>query len=146
MRRKNCCLVWTGVFLFGFAVHLLSAQIASSTRDGVYTVEQAQHGKVLYGKQCSMCHRPDLEGMGQNLPLVGDDFLNNWDDQTLADLYTKTHTSMPASKPGSLTPTETVQLLAYILSVNKFSAGKTDLPIDLSKLKAIHIDKLATKP
>jgi len=145
MRFKDCSRVWVGVLLFGFAGQMLSAQAASSTRDGVYTVEQAQQGKASYGKQCSMCHRPDLEGMGQNLPLVGDDFLNNWDDQTLADLSTKIRTSMPASKPGSLTQTETVQLIAYILSANKFPAGKTELPIDPSKLKAIHIDKLSTK-
>jgi mono/diheme cytochrome c family protein len=136
--------VWIGVLAFGLFQPMLWAQSPASTRDGVYSTDQAQQGKALYDKQCAMCHGQTLEGMGQNSPLSGDDFLDKWSDQTLADLFQKIHTTMPAIKPGSLTPEETSQAVAYILSVNKLPAGKTALPTDPAVLKTIHIDKPKT--
>lgn len=120
---------------------MIFAAAGSSTRDGVYTTDQAQQGKALYDKQCATCHGATLQGVGQVVPLAGDDFLANWAGKTLADIYTITQTTMPTSQPGLLKPDETAQILAYILSVNTFPAGKTELPKDLDSLKAIHMDK-----
>ena len=136
--RRNA--MWVGFLVFGLSQQMLSAQSPSSTRDGVYTADQAQHGKDLYDKQCAMCHGATLQGMGQNSPLSGSDFMDKWVDQTLADLFAKIHTTMPATKPGSLTPEETAQAISYILSSNKFPAGKTELSSDPAVLKTIHID------
>jgi S-disulfanyl-L-cysteine oxidoreductase SoxD len=119
-----------------------SSTKTSSTRDGVYTAGQAQQGKALYDKQCALCHGAMLQGVGQIVPLAGDDFMTNWAGRTLADLYTQTQTTMPTSQPGSLKPDEIGQLLAYILSINRFPAGKAELPQKLDSLKAIHIDRL----
>src|SRR6266702_4416067 len=66
---------------------ILFTQTGSSTRDGVYTADQAQQGKAIYGKQCAMCHGAALLGVGQIAPLAGDDFMANWTGKTLADLY-----------------------------------------------------------
>jgi mono/diheme cytochrome c family protein len=139
-------LIVASFVVFGSWGNVLRTQTISSTRDGAYTSEQASQGKTLYSKQCAICHGTALEGMGQNPPLAGDDFINNWDGQTLADLDAKIQTTMPATSPGSLTPAETTQLLAYILSANQFPAGKTAIPDDPSKLKAIRIDKPQQKP
>jgi mono/diheme cytochrome c family protein len=117
----------------------VSAQAGLSTRDGAYTVEQAQQGKALYQKQCAMCHGDALEGVGKNAPLAGKAFLDKWTDQTLADLFMKINTTMPASSPGMMTPDETSQVLAYILSMNKFQSGKNPLPTDPDGLGAIRI-------
>jgi S-disulfanyl-L-cysteine oxidoreductase SoxD len=129
------------VWVSGFVPHGVLAQADSSTRDGVYTAEQAQQGKVLYEKQCAACHGIALLGSGKNAPLVGNVFLDKWTDQTMADLFMKTNATMPASAPGTMTPDETSQVLAYILSENKFHSGQKPLPTDPDGLGAIHIAK-----
>jgi mono/diheme cytochrome c family protein len=129
------------VLIPGLIQRALFAQAASSTRDGVYTAEQAQQGKALYQQQCAKCHGNALEGSGKNVPLTGDAFLDKWTDQTLADLFMKTNATMPASDPGTLTPDDTSRVLAYILSMNKFQPGKNPLPTDPDGLGAIHIAK-----
>lgn len=146
MRSKESFAVWMGVTMLvvsipGLIQQALSAQAGSSTPDGAYTIEQAQQGKALYQKQCAMCHGDTLEGVGKNAPLTGQVFLDKWTDQTLADLFMKVNTTMPASAPGTLTPDETSQVLAYILSMNKFQPGKDPLPTDPDRLGAIHITK-----
>jgi hypothetical protein len=40
-----------------------------------------------------------------------------------------------------MSPDETAQVLAYILSVNKFQSGQKPLPTDPDGLGAIHIAK-----
>jgi mono/diheme cytochrome c family protein len=112
-----------------------------SARNGVYTAEQAQQGKTIYQNQCGMCHGDALEGSGQNSPLAGAVFLNNWTGQTVADLFMKTIVMMPSGEPGTLTSKDTAQVLAYILSANKFPAGKTELPTNPQSLEKILIDK-----
>jgi mono/diheme cytochrome c family protein len=123
---------------------MLLAQAAPhqvSVRSGVYTTEEAQQGKAIYQNQCGMCHGDALEGQGQNSPLAGTVFLNNWTGQTVADLFMKTIVMMPAMDPGTLTPKDTAEVIAYILSANKFPAGKTELPSDPQSLEMIHIVK-----
>jgi mono/diheme cytochrome c family protein len=129
------------VWVSGNVSHGVLAQADSSTRDGVYTAEQAKQGKVLYEKQCANCHGTTLEGKGKNVPLVGNVFLDKWTDQTMADLFMKTNATMPASAPGTMSTDETAEVLAYILSVNKFQPGQKPLPTDPDELGAIHIAK-----
>lgn len=124
------------------------AQTPSSTPDakattatGVYTAAQADAGKALYASKCSMCHGAKLEGGGQNPPLAGQSFLGQWKGQSLDDLYTMIQATMPATNPGSLTPDQTVQLMAYILKANAMPEGKTNLSKDEADLKTIQIAK-----
>jgi S-disulfanyl-L-cysteine oxidoreductase SoxD len=112
-----------------------------SMRNGVYTAEQAQQGKAIYQTRCGMCHGNSLEGQGQNSPLKGTKFLNNWIGQTMADLFMKTIVMMPATNPGTLTPKETAEVIAYMLNANKFPPGKVELPSDPQSLEMIHIVK-----
>jgi mono/diheme cytochrome c family protein len=127
--------------LFQQVLFAQTAPHAVSARNGVYTAEQAQQGKTIYQNQCGMCHGDALEGSGQNSPLAGAVFLNNWTGQTVADLFMKTIVMMPSGEPGTLTPKDTAEVIAYILSANKFPARKTELPTDPQSLEKIHIDK-----
>jgi mono/diheme cytochrome c family protein len=125
------------------ALIVLEAQTAPSTRslwDGVYTQEQAKRGQTAYADSCAQCHNADLSG-GDSVPaLAGTDFLSTWNTKTVGDLFDRIRTSMPADKPGTLSREQGADIVAYMLSVNQFPAGKTELGTDSDQLKQIQFD------
>jgi len=122
----------------------LSADATRSVWDGVYTQEQAKQGQPLYNESCSSCHGDNLIGQDVAPALGGGEFLSNWDGLTLGDLFQRIRTTMPASRPGSLSGEKNAAILAYILSVNQFPAGKTALAQQKEVLDEIKIS--ASKP
>jgi S-disulfanyl-L-cysteine oxidoreductase SoxD len=122
------------------AAFLFWVQAAASTKDGVYTAVQAGRGKEIYASACAGCHSETLEGSGQIPPLAGPEFLDNWKGQTLADLFDKMKTTMPADAPGKLSNEENIDLIAFLLSFNKFPAGSAELKYDLDRLRRIRIE------
>ena len=118
------------------AAVLVAAQ-TKTTADSVYTAAQARRGETVYGASCSSCHAPDLSGSGQASSLIGRDFNDAWDGQTLADLFDRIQTTMPADAPGSLKPADTADVRAFILSKAMFPAGEVELPTDVAALKEI---------
>jgi mono/diheme cytochrome c family protein len=125
------------------ALILVSAQ-GKTTLDGIYSDAQAARGEKVYGTSCMTCHGDDLSGGGQTPPLAGKEFNSDWNDLSMGDLYDRTHLSMPADKPGSLTPEQTVDVIAYLLKKGSFPAGQADLPTDTAALKAIKF--VSSKP
>lgn len=119
----------------GLGVHAAGDQAA------LYSATQAKRGGDLYLSQCAECHGADLAGLGATPPLKGDNFLSTYSGQSILALFDKVQQSMPQSDPGSLTPAQTSDLLAYILSVSKYAAGDEELPADREKLKAIQLPK-----
>ena len=73
-------------------------------------------------------------------PLAGKDFLTNWSGKSVGDLFEKTHTTMPATAPGSLTPAQAADITAYMLASSKFKAGTTELEGKVEALKDIKIE------
>jgi cytochrome c len=98
--------------------------------EGVYTAAQAATGKTAYDAKCTTCHGAELSGAEMAPPLAGGIFLGNWSGQSVGDLATRIHTTMPANVPGSLSNQETTDIVAYILSVNQFPAGGVALASD----------------
>src|SRR5688500_18279554 len=115
---------------------LTHAQGARTVRDGVYTDAQAVRGQAIYQKQCASCHGAKLEGL-QGPPLVADAFISHWHTQPLSDLAGKIRNTMPAGATGTLTPQQSVDLVAFILKSGGFPAGKTDLAADEGTLGKI---------
>jgi mono/diheme cytochrome c family protein len=113
-----------------------------SVWDGVYTAEQAKRGQERYNTQCASCHGDTLAGGESAPPLAGGEFLSTWNGLTLGDLFDRTRASMPQNKPGSLTREANAEILAYILSVNQFPAGKVDMPQSSEALREIRIDAI----
>ena len=119
------------------------AQQPRTAKDGVYTDAQAKRGKTLYTDRCAQCHGATLGG-DIAPPLVGDDFIGDWNTQTLADLVDKIKNTMPADDPGKLTERQSADIVAYILQVGKFPTGRAELASDAAALKLITLPPPAT--
>ena len=97
-----------------------------STRDGVYSAAQAARGQEIYQSQCAECHGKALEGtIGP--PLSGQTFLAIWSARSIADLVDKIQKTMPFNLPANLSRPQSTDLAAYILQVDKFPAGSSEL-------------------
>lgn len=112
----------------------------ASTSAGIYSEAQAKRGAALYKDQCAACHGDDLKGSDIIPGLAGPTFTGNWQGKSLGDLYDKIQMTMPALSPGSLSPEQTADLIAHMLSVSKYPAGKTDLASKVEALQPIKID------
>ena len=110
-----------------------------STLAGVYTAEQAAHGKDVYAASCISCHA----GMGNH---TGPVFRIRWGGYSLQELNSFISTNMPKNDPGTLSPDDYIAVIAYLMQLNKMPAGKTALPVDTTALKAIIYDTVAAKP
>jgi quinoprotein glucose dehydrogenase len=126
--------------ILGAARFEANAQGKTSTRDGVYTSEQAKRGEAAYKKACASCHGDKLEGSGQMPGLAGDEFDMTWGGQSVDDLFERIQGSMPGDRPGTLARTENADIVSYILKANERPAGKSELPNDAAALKLIEID------
>ena len=130
-------------------VCLLRAQEPAETRsvwDGVYTDEQAKRGEEVYRKECAACHGEMLTGGESAPPLTGGAFQANWNGLTLGDLFERIRKTMPLSKPGRLTRQQNADVLAFMLSINKFPAGKTELYRQAEMLKEIRFETKKPAP
>jgi len=115
-------------------------QGSRSLWDGVYTQDQAKRGETAYRESCARCHGNDLMSGDAVRPLAGTEFLSTWNAKTLGDLYDRIRTTMPADKPGTLNRQQISDIVAYILSTNKFPAGKTEVETQSDLLKQIRFD------
>lgn len=109
---------------------------AKSTKSRVYTTAQAARGEELYMTTCVSCHPPAT--------YKGAVFLN-WQGRTLADLLEFLSDKMPKNDPGSLTPKEYMDVVAYLLKINSMPVGRADLPTTPATLRGITIDLLPGK-
>jgi S-disulfanyl-L-cysteine oxidoreductase SoxD len=113
---------------------------ASGVWSGVYSDAQAKRGESTANKACSNCHGADLMGGEAGPALVGLEFLGNWNQQSIGDLFDRIHATMPADAPGSLSLQDTSDIVARVLQLNKFPAGPKELPTDMNALGQIKIE------
>lgn len=104
--------------------------LATSTLNGVYTVEQATRGRNIYLGQCRSCHNPS----------TGDAFERLWGGKTVSDLFSYIHESMPPNDPGSLSRTDNADVVSFLLQATGLPAGGRALPADRDSLKTIRIE------
>jgi mono/diheme cytochrome c family protein len=109
--------------------------VSRTARDGVYTDAQAKRGEAIYKEKCASCHGPALGG-GNAPPLAGDMFLAVWGGP-VGDVVDKVLHTMPQDDPGKLTRQQSTDVVAYMLQVGKFPAGRTELGSDEAAQKSI---------
>jgi mono/diheme cytochrome c family protein len=103
-----------------------------STLDGVFTREQAARGRDVYDGMCLNCHPAVTH--------TGPQFVETWSGKRLGDLFSFVVERMPKNDPGSLSPREYADVLAYILRLNGMPPGPNDLPVDSLALNAIRLE------
>ena len=108
-----------------------AAAAAKTTLSGIYTAAQASQGEDLYYALCVTCHPKGT--------YAGTNFKNNWYNRPLWDLWDWISNKMPKNDPGSLSPAEVLQVMAYILQQNKMPAGATPLKANEKEMYGIKI-------
>ena len=143
MSRVLVCLIVAGLAWAGVTVAALSR--SKSVWAGVYTQAQAKAGEVVYATSCAECHGEDLAGIEQAPALVGTAFAQTWNGATLRKLFDQVE-SMPPDDPKTLTPTQYVDVLAYVLSVSGVPAGSSPLEPDPAALADIVFSSVRPAP
>jgi len=124
--HNRTLLVSLGLCL-SFAVY---AEEYPNINDGIFTKEQAKKGAKLYKEHCLICHNKKYFK-----PV-----LKAWEGRTLALLFETMSTTMPETNPAGLPRKTYVDILAYILSLSKYSAGETKLDYRNKALNNITIE------
>jgi mono/diheme cytochrome c family protein len=109
------------------------AQEKRSVKAGVYTAAQAERGVAVYRSKCASCHAPNR--------FTDDFFYVSFAGKPLWEMFDVISDSMPEDNPGSLTKEQYADVIAYLLQLNKFPAGETDLPTDKDALSEILFEK-----
>lgn len=140
MRR----FLWVIMTAAASAAVVARAQNTKSVWSGVYSETQATAGETLFSDYCANCHGDDLAGVEGAPALAGSTFLQTWHGATLKKLFERIE-SMPPKNPKSLTPKQYADVLAYLLSANRFPAGTTPLEPERSALSGVTITSVRPK-
>jgi mono/diheme cytochrome c family protein len=103
-----------------------------TTMTGVYSAAQATRGEETYMAICVACHPRGTYTTAA--------FKTAWNGRPLAELFDLVREKMPKSDPGSLTPGEYAQAIAYLLKINDVPAGELELPPDGEALRKIRVE------
>jgi cytochrome c len=100
-------------------------------RPPAFTEEQVARGKSIYQKNCQDCHGSTLDnGEFGGAPLNGSYFRQHWGSGDVSGLFGYINTLMPLDRPGQLSPQSYVDLTAFLLSNNGYTAGGEELTAD----------------
>lgn len=109
-----------------------SDSAGSSILSGAYTADQATRGQAVFRETCGNCHSTS--------EFSGAPFQRKWDGQPVLSFFDHVRLSMPLDNPGGLSRAEYAAVLAYILRLNSYPEGKTDLPAEEDKLRRIRFE------
>ena len=134
--------IGAGVAL-GTAIAVAASQ-SGSVWDGIYTAKQAQRGAQLYEQACAECHGADLSGGDMSPSLVGGEFVWTWNGLSVGELFERLRVSMPQGLPGRVSRQAKADILAFMLAMNGFPPGDTELVSRTERLA--RIDFLVEQP
>ena len=131
MRLPAVVLVAAGALAGFVGIPGAEEEASRTTRDGVFTPEQAERGKESYKRSCAGCHPLDW---------YKGEAMKAWRGAPLKDLYDAMSVKMPPSNPGSLKRGEYAAIVAYILALNDMPPGRQDLGDSAETLQKIRIE------
>ena len=100
---------------------------AQQLEQASYETVQAERGEELYRQHCAACHLPDLQGSFEAVALRDRAFVDNWRNRTPAQMLGLLQRTMPTQAPGSLSETEYLDIIAFLLQTNNIAASATAL-------------------
>ncbi len=103
-----------------------------STREGVFSLEQAGRGDRIFQERCGACHQPE--------EFTTPAFMAAWSGQTAESLFDAIRTKMPTDNPGVLRRQEYADLLAYLFKLNGLPAGDAELKATPAELRQVVIE------
>jgi mono/diheme cytochrome c family protein len=107
--------------------------------DGVFTTAQAERGKAALSQNgCNGCHGAELAG-DRGPSLKGERFITAWENGSVNRLFTKVRETMPPLNAEQVTPNTKVDIIAYLLAVNGYPAGSSELTVDPAALDGLQI-------
>lgn len=119
--------------LLGATSLAVNGQSQKSVKAGVYTAAQADRGQVLFRSKCASCHAPNR--------FTDDLFYTSFAGKPMWEMFDVISDTMPEEAPGSMKPEEYVDVMAYLLRLNAFPTGDTELPVGKDALSAIVMEK-----
>ena len=113
-----------------------NAKVIRSSAAGLppasFLPSQAERGGLIYEQTCNRCH---AEG-----ELIGEGFVETWNDRRVYDLYALVRATMPLDSAGGLKDAQYLDLIAYLLQANKqASPGPDSLRGDTLSLRKARI-------
>jgi mono/diheme cytochrome c family protein len=96
-----------------------------------YLASQAARGRSVYEGTCGTCHGPGT--------LVGQGFVESWNDRRVYDLYAIVRGTMPLDNPGGMKDQEYLDVVAYLLQANNAPGGRDSLRADTLMLRKTRI-------
>ncbi|MGD2007938.1 MAG: PQQ-binding-like beta-propeller repeat protein [Cellvibrionales bacterium] len=75
-------------------------------------------GATLYAEHCATCHSASLRGSAHGATLRGKSFIDKWQGQTASALLSYNRSNMPPGTAHSLSDTEHVELVQYLIASN----------------------------
>jgi mono/diheme cytochrome c family protein len=97
-----------------------------SAASAFYTSRQASRGAGLFRDNCVSCHASS--------EFTGASFERRWRNRAVADIYEFVLYSMPDDNPGGLPEQTYADIIAYVLEMNDFPAGNSELPTSMEAL------------
>lgn len=120
------------------AVLLIAAPVVAFAQNGSerpvsgsFTAEQVARGDTVFVNSCAACHEKSFH--------TGEKFMFSWKGRTLLDYFKLVKSTMPEDNPAGLPDADYVRVIAYILYLNGYAAGKDSLRADSLSLKRIRI-------
>jgi len=98
----------------------------ASAGGSFYTSRQATRGDGLFRDNCVSCHSAS--------EFAGASFQRRWRNRAVGDIYEFVLYSMPDDNPGGLPEQTYADIVAYMLSMNDFPAGDSELPTSMEAL------------
>jgi len=110
----------------GPAVAVAAPAAETSVGNMFYTSRQATRGNGLFRDNCVSCHASS--------EFQGSSFERRWRNRAVGDIYEFVLYSMPDDNPGGLPAQTYADIVAFLLELNDFPSGDTELPPSMDAL------------